>query len=435
MVQSSAYLDISRHGVFFFRIRVPKSLLEVFPSSHVRRSLHTKYRREAVQRGAVLLKQVWCMFDDAAAGKAISLSGLSWEQTEQHTRTVPVGQSQPIVEPISKSPTLTDVLDEYLAEQARDGVGVGTMKGKRTATSALKRIVGDKTIDQYTREDARLFKDQALKLPPRFLLLPDQPLERIISEATDTISTTTFNNYMKNLTTVFIFAVREGHCDRNPFDGLKVKSKVRARDYRSRFTDEDIKTLFSQLSRDAYLETKPYRKWLPLLGLYTGARMNELCQLYLDDVVQIDGIDCLHIRAGRPDQSLKNANSERLIPIHSQLLKLGFLEFVNSQRVIGCERLFQELTYHNCHHYTHAPSRWFANVRAKAGFKNSIEKKDFHSLRHTVADHLKQLDASESLIAGLLGHQSGGITFGRYGKDYKPEKLVRLIELLKFNAS
>lgn len=61
-------------------------------------------------------------------------------------------------------------------------------------------------------------------------------------------------------------------------------------------------------------------------------------------------------------------------------------------------------------------------------------KKDFHSFRHTVADHLKQKGVSEALVGGILGHQTGGITFGRYGKDYRPEVLAPVVELLTLNV-
>lgn len=62
--------------------------------------------------------------------------------------------------------------------------------------------------------------------------------------------------------------------------------------------------------------------------MYTGARANEICQLYADDVQQVDGVWCLNIRDNRPDQKLKTINSARLIPIHSSLIAGGFIDFV-----------------------------------------------------------------------------------------------------------
>lgn len=145
----------------------------------------------------------------------------------------------------------------------------------------------------------------------------------------------------------------------------------------------------------------------------------------------VNGVDCLHIRKGRPDQKLKNDGSERLVPIHSRLKALGFMEYVAGQRQDGHARLFPELTLHKKHGYSAAPSKWFARVRAQLGFEG---KKDFHSFRHTFADHLKQKGVSEALVGGVLGHQTGGITFGRYGKDFRPEVLVPVVEMVTLKA-
>lgn len=57
---------------------------------------------------------------------------------------------------------------------------------------------------------------------------------------------------------------------------------------------------------------------------------------------------------------------------------------------------------------------------------------DFHSFRHTFADHLKQKGGAESLVGGVLGHQSGGIAFSRYGKDFRPEALAPVVETVPF---
>ena len=178
---------------------------------------------------------------------------------------------------------------------------------------------------------------------------------------------------------------------------------------------------------------KDYQYWLPLLGLYTGARLNELSQLYRSDIVVVNGIHCLHIQAVNAGQRLKNPSSERLILIHSKLKALGFLDFVASPKKKSKPRLFPELSCHKHHGYSATPSKWFARHRALTGLSKCVEKKDFHSFRHTLADDLKQRGVAESLIAGILGHSTGGITFGRYGKDYTPEVLAPVIDMLDWD--
>lgn len=433
MPRPSAYLELSRHHVFYFRIRVPFALRDNLKSSHIRRSLKTRCRREAVMRGAALLEKIHDLFDRAEKGCKVCLSSLSWERRK--APETKVGGINPKPNPVKRQAhKLSQVLQSYLKEQALQGVSEKTISDKKSVAELLIRIIGDLPLKQIDREHARQFKETALKLPPRLGQLPPKPLEKIIAEAETTISVTTFNNYVKNLTTLFVYGVREGYCDKNPFQGLKVQQKVKANKQRSCFTEDDIKRILT-LTSSYKAQHKPHRYWLPLLGLYTGARMNELCQLYLDDITQVDGVDCIHIQASRADQKLKNLTSERLIPIHSKLKELGIMDYIEHQRSLGRCRLFPELSLHKRHGYSHIPSRWFAGVREKLGLKGGEEQKDFHSFRHTVADHLKQKGIAESLIGGILGHTTGGLTFTRYGKDYKPEVLSPVVEQLTFCAS
>lgn len=78
---------------------------------------------------------------------------------------------------------------------------------------------------------------------------------------------------------------------------------------------------------------------------------------------------------------------------------------------------------------------WVRRTLSGVGEANSrgSEKKDFHSFRHTVAGYLKQKGIDENLVGGLLGHQTGGITFCCYGKDFKPDVLVPVVELVGFD--
>ena len=165
-----------------------------------------------------------------------------------------------------------------------------------------------------------------------------------------------------------------------------------------------------------------------MLGLYTGARLNELCQLHLSDVKPVDGVLVFDIN-DRDDHEahpkrLKNPASERLIPIHSRLIKLGFLDFLNRQKDANNIRVFPELKWNEAEGYGRNVGRWFNEqyLRRVAGIKD--KKKSFHSFRHTVANHLKQKGVAESYIGELLGHSPGSITMGRYGKVFQPRVLL-----------
>ena len=98
------------------------------------------------------------------------------------------------------------------------------------------------------------------------------------------------------------------------------------------------------------------------MALYTGGRINELCQLYLSDIrVSESGVAYLDFNLDTPDKvmddetetdkSLKTPNAQRQMPIHPELIKLGFLKYVEALKVDGRERLFPELKHHEIKGY------------------------------------------------------------------------------------
>jgi len=438
MANSAAYIQSSRHSVYYFRIRVPLHLQSKFKQAYIRRSLQTKCRRQAVIRCSELLQQTENLFEGAQGQQLADTSSIQWvhEKADKAAGEDLVHGSAHCsltIEP-SSAPLLSSVLGEYFVAQRLDGVSERTIRTKQGVANLFYQVVGDVPVDQYSRSMMQTFKATALKLPPRLNQLGDITMEEAINQAKTTISNTTFNNYVKDLGTVFTFAVRAGYCMRNPFEGLKIKLKVKVSSQRSRFNTSDVAAIFSTVIHQQKSEClKDYQYWLPLLGLYTGARLNELSQLYTSDIVNVNGVDCLHIQALNAGQKLKSPSSERLIPIHSRLKSLGFIGYAELHKAKGHLRLFPELSLHQHHGYAATPSKWFARHRAAVGLSEGTEKKDFHSFRHTLADDLKQQGVAESLIAGILGHSTGSITFGRYGKDYTPEVLAPIIELLDWD--
>jgi integrase len=73
---------------------------------------------------------------------------------------------------------------------------------------------------------------------------------------------------------------------------------------------------------------EPIKRWVPLLGAYSGARLSEICQLRVQDITEVNGIWCMKIlpEAG----SLKTLGSERIVPLHPAVIEAGFLQFVSN---------------------------------------------------------------------------------------------------------
>jgi integrase len=102
----------------------------------------------------------------------------------------------------------------------------------------------------------------------------------------------------------------------------------------------------------------PYQFWLPLLGLYTGGRLEELCQLIVSDVVETNGIWAISINDEGDDKRIKTQQSRRIIPLHPQIVSLGFLQYIDSLKAARGSRVFPELKRIGGR-YGHAPSKWF----------------------------------------------------------------------------
>ena len=119
---------------------------------------------------------------------------------------------------------------------------------------------------------------------------------------------------------------------------------------------------------------------------------------------------------------MKTQSSRRIVPIHDLLIDLGFVDFIKLlKKDPERKRIFEELQYREGT-YSRSISRfWNRRYLELLGIKN--EKNGFHSLRHTVIDHLKQQGVEPHFINELVGHSQGNIDLDRCGKRCNPDIL------------
>jgi integrase len=233
----------------------------------------------------------------------------------------------------------------------------------------------------------------------------------------------TLNKHMDRLNGLGTWAVRMEYIPKNPFDGLRVPlPKRKASEERPSLTHAEVEKLL------ASVDLSDHRHWWILLALYTGARPNELAQLHVTDIIEQDGIWCLSINDSQPGQRLKTIHSQRVIPVHKELIRRGFLKHVDKLRASGEVRLFPKWSLSNRSGAWHSGNLWYKKHRDAIGLE-----KDAHSIRHTfitaLRDHRQPLD----LISEIVGHQREGITANRYGKDSNAAILKPVIDALPVN--
>lgn len=145
--------------------------------------------------------------------------------------------------------------------------------------------------------------------------------------------------------------------------------------------------------------------WVPLLGLFTGARLGELCQLRTVDIQELEGIPVLVLTDEGEGQSIKSEAGHRSVPIHSELIRLGFLDYVETVRASGSDSLWPAMRIREG-----KPSdffgRWFKAHRHSLGLTES--RPDFHCFRHTVRPLMRQAGFSEETQDKVTGHKARG---------------------------
>ncbi|TJW44642.1 MAG: site-specific integrase [Mesorhizobium sp.] len=327
-------------------------------------------------------------------------------------------------------------------------------KLKRTAQwQTITEFFGaDMDISQIGRPRVREFIELLQKLPSNATKhFPEATIFEAVQLASDKklpiLATATANDYLRTLGTLFRAAVREEWLPRDPSEGLLIqeKIKVRAKDKRLPFSDDDLKAIFSApLYRGCKDDEAGYnvegtkivrrgRFWAPLMALYTGMRLNEVCQLTLDDFEVQDDTDIILIRGSEDGETkrVKTAAGHRFVPVHPELKRMGLLSFVadhRSKREPDAS-LFAELPLGTTGYRSDPFSKFFGRFLDKVGITDP--KKVFHSFRHNYRDALREADISIEKVRALGGWTTGN-TEDDYGKGLRPSTLATAIKAVAY---
>lgn len=253
-------------------------------------------------------------------------------------------------------------------------------------------------------------------------------------------------NYFTVLGGILNFAVEKRMMAENPAKDrwLKQTFGKPVHKVREQFSVDDLNKLFrAPLYTGCVNDERGFAKpgsnrprrgrfWVPLLALFQGLRSNEACQLHIADVKRRHGIDILAIQeeaeeGGESDKHLKTTRSRRDVPLHPELIRIGFLDFVEERRKANdSQRLFPELPSGAKGYYSHVFSKWFPRFVAHALGEES--EASLHSFRHTFRDATRAAKLSAESVALLGGWQGGegnpALVMNEYGRG--PEFLRML---------
>ena len=174
--------------------------------------------------------------------------------------------------------------------------------------------------------------------------------------------------------------------------------------------------------------------WFPLISLFSGARRTEIAQLKVGDVREGEsGIWFFDFSDRGEDQRLKNECSARSVPLHSELIRLGLLDYVTERaRMNGSTAPLWPGFEPPVDPKTKAWSKWFGRYLGEHVVDHP--SKTFHSFRHTFKRACREAGISEEIHHALTGHSGGGV--GRaYGRERREDgSLDRGISLARLQA-
>lgn len=361
-----------------------------------------------------------------------------------------------------RSPTIADLWPSY-EQMTAHTVRIGTMSSKKSKVERFAEYVGtDTPIDEITKAQARTWRDLLHKTPRSAKLLEDLKhlsIEEVVEAnktlVHPTLSRETINSHIGMCSSFFDWLVKNDYVEANIFDGLSIpKPKKRGRgneSSRAPFTINQLQVLFDcplftgcagdrgikQLMRPGDVQVRNWRFWVPLLALYTGARQAELLQLEVADIKSREGVNYIEITNEGEDEDKRTKTSAglRSVPIHSQLIKIGFLAYARKQRRTGQVRLFPEPRRDKRGNFSHAQKELMKPIdRMEFGLDSKGRKCVFHSFRHSFIDELRN-NYSKDHIEPIVGHASASIT-NRYGHSevFNIKKRREIIESVAYQG-
>jgi integrase len=202
-------------------------------------------------------------------------------------------------------------------------------------------LVGDIKTGDLQKSHSTLFKQLIQKLPanrskmPQYKALSTLELLQADVPEEDRVTTVTKQKYLQRLIAFLTWLQRHDYAVPNievPLREIARNDKA-AHEERARYTDDDLRKLFNSEDYKKGLHKEASRFWVPLIALFTGARLNEICQLHTCDVYQEKETELwvFDINADNAEvtkKSLKRSNHARQIPIHPVLKQLGLLDYL-----------------------------------------------------------------------------------------------------------
>ena len=308
---------------------------------------------------------------------------------------------------------------------------------QRLVTSVKKLLFlyfnEDAPVYKITRDNLLEFRDLLYKIPTKLAQksrYKDKSLSQILKlgEKDDKLSEVTIQKYMIRVIQFFNYCFDSSYIGKSITAKMNVKIDIdpseravlpyEASEARKIF---EIVTSIKQSGKSPSSRIEANELYyVTMIAAYSGMRIKEITQLHKEDIALKDGIYCFNINTN-DGKTTKTKNSIRFVPIHSKLIDLGLLEYVNSKKNGNIFKVsnkdFSEI--------------FRSQIQRK--FIDKDSKKTFYSFRHYFIDYLVQREVEANLIAQIVGHEKQyKILLNTYAKPINANTLKYKVEIVSY---
>ena len=291
----------------------------------------------------------------------------------------------------------------------------------------------DTPVYRITRDNLLEFRDLLYKIPTKLAQksrYKDKSLSQILKlgEKDDKLSEPTIQKYMIRVIQFFNYCFDSGYIGKSITAKMNVKIDI---DPSERavlpYEASEARKIFEIVTNIKQSGKSPSSRieaselyYVTMIAAYSGMRIKEITQLHKEDIVLKDGIYCFNINTN-DGKTTKTKNSIRFVPIHSKLIDLGLLEYVNSKKSGNIFKVsnkdFSEI--------------FRSQIQRK--FIDKDSKKTFYSFRHYFIDYLVQREVEANLIAQIVGHEKQyKILLNTYAKPINANTLKAKVEMVSY---
>ena len=347
--------------------------------------------------------------------------------------------------------TLSDSSTRFFERKRLEKKSPKSIQEDESVIAEFIEIIGDIDTSLLTKKEVNCYIDIQSKLPPNRKKSPkyrESSISELVGMNLPEKETQTTKNINKRITKLSTFAnwgVRQGLLQTNPFRDMKLSVRNIATQRRMPFSAQELRKI---LKPETYLnwtinfKHKIYQKgggknqvpyyWVFILGILSGMRTNEMCQLRLSDLKKEKRIWFIHVE-GSEDTKVKTLTSIRKIPVHPILIDLGFIDYVGNLKRKKKDRIFWELRQSR-DGYAKEVSRHFNEKFLPAVGVWEKNVKVLYSTRHTFINCLYRKNVDENIIKSLVGHEKE-FTMKHYGGDpFTPERLLKEISKVSYSG-